>query len=326
MTSILSAMSTTSIVITVFGVVLGLALLLVLVALLVFKRLFSRPKAVYKPNAITYKMMGKELDNLNKFNAGNLVELKKLPSERITVRSDDGLTLNGYFYKCGKDTDKAVLLSHGFNSTCYNTYPAQARFYLESGFDVFMLNHRAHEQSEGAYSGFAQLEGKDLLKWLEFIINKNPDYKIVMHGNSMGAAAVMEASCLDLPKNVKCIISDCGFTSTKEELEYQMKNMFHVPAFPILNIIGFFCKAIAKFDLNGISALESVKNSKVPIMFVHGKTDATVPYSMGEACYNACGSDKKLVLYEKTGHGQSYFKNTEAYKKEMLAFTSKYMI
>lgn len=271
-------------------------------------------------------MMGKELDNLNAFIAENYAVLKDRPCETISVMTDDGLKLNGYYYSCGKPTDKAVLMSHGFNSTCFNTYSPQALFYLDSGFDVFMINHRAHEKSEGAYSTFGIKEGEDLLKWLPIIIERNPEYKIMMHGNSMGAAAVMNASCLELPANVKCIISDCGFTSSTDELKYQMGAMFHVPSFPVLNFVQMFCKSVAKFDLSAVSALESVKKSRVPIMFVHGKIDATVPCYMGEQCYGACGSEKRIVLYDNAGHGQSYFKNTEAYQKEMLDFSAKYMI
>jgi len=325
MSLVLSALSVSGIIGTVVGIVVGLTVLLFLLSFVVFMVLFARPKAVYKPNAITYKMMGKELDNLNKFNADNLVELKKRECETISVTSEDGLKFNGYYYKCDVETKKLALLSHGFKSTAYNTYPAIALFYLSQGFDVILVNHRAHEKSEGAYSGFAQFEGKDLLKWLEYATKRFPDYSIVMHGNSMGAASVMEASAMDIPSNVKCIVSDCGFTSSKKELEYQMKTMFHIPPYPILSIIGIFCKLVAKFDLDGVSALESVKNSKVPIMFAHGTNDMTVPYSMGQECYDACGNEKVLHLYEGAGHGQSYWKHTAQYQKDLMDFIGQYI-
>jgi len=309
----------------IVGAIIGLIFLLFLLSLVVFFILFARPSSVYKPNAITYKMMGPELDNLNKYNADHLVELKKLSCDTVTVKSTDGLTFSGYFYKCNQETDKIVLLSHGFKSTAYNTYPAIALFYLSQGFDVLMINHRAHEKSEGAWSGFGQLEGADLLQWLDFIVKKNPDYKIVMHGNSMGAASVMEASCMNIPSNVKCIVSDCGFTSSRDELKYQMKEMFHVPPFPILDIVALYCKLFAKFNLDGVSALESVKNAKAPMMFVHGKKDATVPVSMAEELYKACGNEKELALYEESGHGQSYFKYEKEYQEKLMAFVNKYI-
>jgi len=325
MTGYLLSLSLGGILGTIFGLIIGLLFFLVLISFVVFLVLFARPKSVYKPNAITYKMMGPDLDNLNKFNAENLVELQKRQCEDISVVSEDGLTFRGYFYKADVETNKAVLLSHGFKSTTYNTYPAIARFYLSQGFDVFMINHRAHEKSDGDFSGFGQFEGKDLLKWLELIVKRNPNYQIVMHGNSMGAASVMECSALDIPSNVKCVVADCGYTSSEKELEYQMKNMFHVPPHPILDIIAVFCKLVAKFDLDGMSAIESVKKAKAPIMFVHGDNDATVPLSMVQELYEACGSEKKVVVYEGAGHGQSYFKHTEEYQKELVAFTSEYL-
>lgn len=312
----------------VVGSVLGLIFFILLVAFILFMILFFRPPSVYKVNAITRKMMGPELDNLNKFIAEHNAILKQKDCEEVEIKSQDGLTLRAYYYSCGQPTDKVVLLSHGFKSTCYNTYGPQALFYLDNGFDVYMISQRAHFRSEGKFSSFSIKEGEDVARWAHFIAERNPECKIIMHGNSMGATSVMEATALDLPENVKCAIADCGFTSATDELFFQMTTMFHLPACvakPLLKIVAGYCKLVAGFDLYGNSAIESVKSAKVPIMFVHGTADNTVPVDHSKRNHDACVSEKKLLIYEGAGHGQSYLKYGEEYGKETIAFAEKYM-
>lgn len=311
----------------IVGAIVGIIILIVLLSFILFNVLFSRPRK-YKVNGITRKMMGPELDRLNAFIAENRAELEKRECEQVQVESDDGLVFNGYFYSCGQPTDKCVILSHGFKSNCYNTYSPQALFYLDNGFDVMMMNHRGHELSEGAYSSFSIKEGHDLLKWVECMEQKNPNYKIMLHGNSMGATSVLIASKY-VPESVKCIIGDCGFTSAKDELYVQMTTMFKLPKFLaklLLGIIAFFCKTIGEFDLNAEGGIDAVKESKVPIMFVHGTNDATVPIEQGKANYDACcNENKRWLAYEGAGHGQSYLEYKEEYGKQMLDFANTYL-
>ena len=44
-------------------------------------------------------------------------------------------------------------------------------------------------------------------------------------GLSMGGAAVLMTSGENLPVNLKCIISDCAYTSVKDELFYHYKKI-----------------------------------------------------------------------------------------------------
>ena len=60
--------------------------------------------------------------------------------------------------------------------------------------------------------------------------------QILLHGISMGGATVLMASGLDLPKQVKGIISDCGFTSPKYVFTHVLHTMYHLPAFPMIQI------------------------------------------------------------------------------------------
>lgn len=58
----------------------------------------------------------------------------------------------------------------------------------------------------------------------------------MLHGDSMGATTVLLASGLNLPKNVKAIVADCGFTSAYDVFSHILKRDYHIPKFPIMKV------------------------------------------------------------------------------------------
>lgn len=112
-----------------------------------------------------------------------------------------------------------------------------------------MPDARGHGKSEGDYIGFGWDERKDYLQWINRIIKKDPQSEIVLHGVSMGAATVMMTSGEKLPDNVKAFVEDCGYSSVKGELGYQLKEMFNLPAFPLIPVTSLVTKVRAGYFL-----------------------------------------------------------------------------
>ena len=135
----------------------------------------------------------------------------------------------------------------------------------------------------------------------------------------MGAATVMNASQYDLPKNVVGILADCGFHSSKEIICKTIKDM-KLPVKIFYPFVKLAAKIYGRFSLEEVSPIESIKKCKVPIIFIHGKSDDFVPFYMSEKMYEACNCDKSLVLIDNAGHGISYLVDPELYVKELEKF------
>lgn len=104
--------------------------------------------------------------------------------------------------------------------------------------------------------------------------------KIVLHGVSMGGATVMMTSGEALPPNVKAIVEDCGYTTAKDQLAYQLKRMYRLPIFPLLHITSLLTKLRAGYFFGEASALDQLQKSKTPMLFIHGDADLFVPTEM----------------------------------------------
>ena len=142
----------------------------------------------------------------------------------------------------------------------------------------------------------------------------------MLYGVSMGAATVMQASNKDLTNNVVGIIEDCGFTTCWEEFKFVINNTAHLPSFPLLNILGLLTKVFLKLDLKKCDSRKSVAETKLPMLFVHGDADVFVPTKMAYECYEACNTDKQIIIYEGAAHAQSNFRHPEKYENDLLSF------
>ena len=133
--------------------------------------------------------------------------------EDIFIKSDDNLKLHATLLR-SKSNKNCVICFHGYTGKGLNDYGSIAKFYIEQGFNMLIVDERAHGDSEGTYIGFGVLDRYDVVKWVEYAIKRfGNDVNIMLHGDSMGATTVLLASGLNLPKNVKAIVADCGFTS-----------------------------------------------------------------------------------------------------------------
>ncbi|GAA5416787.1 2-succinyl-6-hydroxy-2, 4-cyclohexadiene-1-carboxylate synthase [Paraliobacillus ryukyuensis] len=242
-------------------------------------------------------------------------------------QTPDHLHLYGYFLQANKPTRHVAIVAHGYSGDA-KTMSGFARLYHEVyGMHVLVPDARGHGISEGDYIGFGWHERLDYQRWIAQVLQQlGNDMEIVLHGVSMGAATVMMTSGEKLPDQVKAIIADCGYTSAMEELRYQMKRMYHLPAFPILHITSLLAKLKSGYSFQEASALNQVKKTTKPMLYVHGKEDAFVPTFMVHKLYQATNTNQKeLLLIPRAGHGLAWQTDSQTYYQRLTAFLSKHL-
>lgn len=249
------------------------------------------------------------------------------PSEHVTIRSRDGLTLHGDLFLSENPSKRTVILCHGYTSCGMNDCPTMAEYFMERGYNALIVDHRSHGKSEGQYVGFGILDRFDCLKWIEYVIGRlGDDSEIVLYGVSMGASTVLMASGSDeLPANVKAIISDCAFTSPYDVFKHILKRDYHLPPRPIMDINERMCREKAGYGFRDYSTLDAVKKAPCPILFIHGKEDKFVPTEMTLKNYEACTGEKRLLLVENAGHAASLYENKELYENTVTEFLNAYL-
>lgn len=248
----------------------------------------------------------------------------------VTLRSHDGLKLHGWLL----DPDCSSPTEHLYAICChgYTGEPRElakwAHHYAKLGFTVLLPAQRAHELSEGRYIGMGLLESDDLLGWISLITASDPKARILLHGNSMGAATVMmTAGDARLPRNVIAAIEDCGYGSVAGQFTDTATAMFHLPrpiAALLVKVASRVSKRKAGYRFEDVSCTQALQHTTIPMMFIHGGADTFVSPKYLDMNYNACASiDREKLLVPGADHTMSASTDPTHYWRRVAGFVKR---
>ena len=239
--------------------------------------------------------------------------------------SNKKLNLHSYEVKSKKESKIWIIAVHGYTDSAYFMVNS-AKIFLSYGYNVLIPDLRAHGKSEGKYIGMGWLDKDDIRLWIDWIIDRDPEAEIVLHGISMGAATVMMVSGLDLPDNVKAAVEDCGYTSVWDIFADELKALFHLPPFPVMNMYSVMSRIITGYTPKEASSLDMLSESEIPMLFIHGDDDHFVGTYMLDICFDAKrNGDKEKLLVPDAGHGEAYLREPELYFNTVHEFISRYV-
>lgn len=305
----------------------SIALLFLICLLVIYFALFRPNILRIEPRYVSENSENKVPNSVERILAG-YEYYKTEKSEDVSIKSFDGLTLKAKFF-ASKDGEKnakgTMILMHGFHSSGQNDFGYMLSFYRNLGYNILVPWQRSHGESEGKYITFGVKERFDCKNWIDFVNSRLGDEKnIYLHGISMGCATVVMTSGFDLPKNVKGIIADCGFTRAYEEMAHVIATDYKLPAKPVLFFANILTKIISDWDLKEYSTFDALKTNKIPVLFIHGGKDDFVPTYMTHENFNTCTAEKELLIIEEAEHAMSYLVDTEQVQTRIMQFIEKH--
>lgn len=249
----------------------------------------------------------------------------KYAREVWTLTSEDGLKLIADRFSPNEPSDRWALLVHGYGRDRRFAYD-YAEAYLERGWNVITPDLRAAGESEGTYMTMGVLESEDMLHWINWIVEADPNAKIILHGVSMGAATVMLTTGEELPPNVLAAVEDCGYTSAYEMFTAQLEKIFGLPEFPIMPCVDLVSKIETGAAISDAAPLKAVVRTKVPMLFIHGDADRLIDHSMMERLFEASGAPiKEKWTVAGAGHADSKPRDPIAYFDHVFAFLDRFV-
>jgi hypothetical protein len=219
-------------------------------------------------------------------------------------------------------SNKFVVIAHGHTYTHHGSIK-YARMMFEEGFNVIIFDQRYHGNSGGSNTTLGYYEKFDLYDIISLVYKEfGKDIFLGTYGESMGAATILLEQEID--KRVKFCISDCSYSDFKIFL-YEKLAKYHLPKFSY-HFINFFVKFIASFSVDEVSPIKSIQDSRIPILFIHGKQDNLIHYHHSIDMYEKYGGEKKLFLANNNAtHAYSYFSDTDDYIDNVKSFLKEYV-
>lgn len=123
--------------------------------------------------------------------------------EQLYVESYDGKRLHAQLLRT-EDAVGTILLFHGYRSSWNVDFSASLLFYRSLGYNLLLVDQRAHQDSEGTFLTFGAKERYDVISWVTYLGQKlGQAHPLFLGGLSMGATTVLLASCFEFPANVR---------------------------------------------------------------------------------------------------------------------------
>ena len=265
---------------------------------------------------------GEQYEPYREVMTGLIDELNALEYERVQTTSHDGLKLSARYYHV-QDGAPVKLEMHGYRGSGIRDFCGGNEIGRDAGWNILLVDQRAHGMSEGKAITFGVKERYDCLAWINYVAERfGPETKILLSGVSMGAATVLMASELPLPESVAGIVADCPYSSPEAIIKKVCRDI-KLPAGVMYPFVWLGALLFAGFRLDEASAVEAVKKCKVPVFLIHGEDDRFVPCEMSREICAACASEVTFFTVPGAGHGLSYLVDMKGYQERTRAFARK---
>lgn len=227
------------------------------------------------------------------------------------------INLYGEYFDFGNDKC-AMILSGRTESLRYGYYFAKP--YAESGYNVLVMDPRAHGNSDGVFNTLGREESKDDLQWIKFLSKEKGIKQIVLHGICIGAAGGMYTiTNPQCPDCVAGIVTEGMFANFYESMRNHLIE-FHTLVFPVMQTINLLHRICTGYTMRK-GPLDIIDTLDKPILMLHSKEDPYSTPDFAQKLYDKCGSkNKEIVWFPKGGHSVLRFIDTEKYDSSIKAF------
>lgn len=302
--------------------------LIVLIAMVVgasfYMLHFSINNPAGKDMTMSRRILAEEFPRISQW-ADSMESTKTLKDTFIVVNN---VRLHALYAHAASPTKHTAFIIHGYTCNAYRFLHIAYMFYHSLGYNVFLPDLHAHGRSGGNDIQMGWKDADDVMSWLpvaDKIFGQGTDAEIVVHGTSMGGATAMNVSGIENFPFVKCYIEDSGYSSVWDELQYQLKEYFGLPSFPLMYTTSTLCGIKYGWRFGDASSVDRVHKCHKPMLFIHSDSDKFVPTWMVYQLYASKPAPKMLWIVHKSEHAKAYHDYSKEYTSKVNHFVNMYV-
>ena len=234
--------------------------------------------------------------------AENAVDLK------IPVK--DGIFLGAKLYHADKSAP-TIIFFHG-NGEIVSDYDDLGPMYSNIGINFLVVDYRGYGRSTGMPTVTGMMRDCHIvLDYVKQRLNTNScTGPIIIMGRSLGSASALELA-LNHEDEIDGLIIESGFAY----------------AIPLLKLLGVNVDALGIHEKEGFRNIDKIGQFNKPTLVIHAEYDHIIPFSDGQALFNACpSSDKRLLKIPGADHNTVFYYGMKSYMKavkELAEIVSK---
>jgi fermentation-respiration switch protein FrsA (DUF1100 family) len=219
-----------------------------------------------------------------------------LEAEEVTLTPEPEVQLHAWFFPRSNPL-ATLLFCHG-NAGNASHRLENVYHLLQTGFQVLLFDYRGYGHSSGQPSEPGLYRDAEAA-WIHLV--ERPDTTgapCIIFGRSLGGAVAVE---LATSVEADGLIIESTFTSirTLARLVFPLP----LPSLPV------------KYD-----SLSKISKIKMPLLVIHGERDELVPFTDGQALFEAAPEPKAWHPIPGAGHNDTYHTGGDAYFQRLAAF------
>lgn len=218
--------------------------------------------------------------------------------EDVTFRADDDVMLHGWLFRSRDASKPMIVWCHGNAGNITERAPMAAEL-ARRGVSTFVFDWRGYGRSEGQPTEAGLF--RDALAAFDFARSTTTG-DIVMYGESLGGPF---AAFTATKRKTRAVIIENTFPSLSA-----MGNTMYRPL-----PLGWF----APFSL---TTTKWLNQAGVPVLVMHGKRDAVIPFALGEQLYDELRVPKEMAVSETSGHCEFATTEAERYYSTVVRFVT----
>lgn len=260
-------------------------------------------------------------EQMEMWNEGILWGKENEPFKTQVDIENDGLKLHGEYYDFGSK-NCVIILPGRCECLKYSYYFAQP--YKTAGYNVLVIDNRAHGKSEGVYSTIGKKEGTDVLAWSRFIIENYGTEKICLHSICIGSVSAITAlTSKKCPPQLCEFVTEGCFTTFRESFKQHMIKDKR-PLFPVLDLVMLLIYIYTGTNVIATSPIAKIGKVKARTLFLYSEKDIfSRPVQVKRLYKKSKSKDKRLVCFKNGSHSHVRINNKEIYDKSIVEFLNE---
>ncbi len=229
------------------------------------------------------------------------------PSTELLIPVEGDIVVGGRFHGAGASAP-TILFFHG-NGEIVADYDQLGPVYTRLGLNFLPVDYRGYGRSTGEPTITAMMRDchviYDFVKtWLKENRYTGP---FMVMGRSLGSASALELAAHYKPE-IHGLIVESGFAL----------------AGSLLQLLGIPVEALGFREEQGFRNVDKIKTFDKPTLIIHAEQDQIIPFSDGQALYEACGaSDKTLLKIPGANHNDIFLRGLSEYLQAVRTLAAK---
>ena len=217
--------------------------------------------------------------------------------EDLLIPVEMGVVVGARFHMTEKSAPN-ILFFHG-NGEIVADYDDLGSAYNRVGINFLPVDYRGYGRSTGQPTITAMMRDSHLIfdfvkKWL---LDKGYRGSLILMGRSLGSASVLEIAS-HYKEQIDGLIVESGFAFSG----------------PLLQLLGINLRAINFSEEMGFGNLDKIQRFDKPTLIIHAELDHIIPFSDGQALYDASpSSDKTLLKIPNANHNDIFMRGFSEY-------------